>query len=282
VKLSFLKQAQEWLRGAWLYLVLIAAAVALFYLAFNLRGASIFALLAAGVVFAAMVALFVAARRPQQLLTPERERVVTTLLSPTVLLSEIRAAALVTYGHIGTVTVRKERARAEKDSLTAPLHDKLFGEQLVMDVGVRVVAGVNLKHLREEDIQINGETVQITLPPTKVLMVYVDESLTRVVSHKNGWFTGRDITLMDAARREAMEALVNSAIDKDLFDKAGQQAAVAIASIARSLGYATVKVTPTLPPIGQHYEELQDPSAIAKIIALPLSEAPRPGLVGED
>jgi Protein of unknown function (DUF4230) len=282
VKLTFLKQAQEWLRGAWLYLVLIAAAVALFYLAFNLRGASIFALLAAGVVFAAMVALFVAARRPQQLPPPEREKVVTTLLSPTVLLSEIRAAALVTYGHIGTVTVRKERARAEKDSLTAPLHDKLFGEQLVMDVGVRVVAGVNLKHLREEDIQINGETVQISLPPTKVLMVYVDESLTRVVSHKNGWFTGRDITLMDAARREAMEALVNSAIDKDLFDKAGQQAAVAIASIARSLGYASVKVTPTLPPIGQHYEELQDPSAIAKIIALPLSEAPRPGLVGED
>lgn len=282
MKLPFLKQAQEWLRGAWLYLVLIAAAVALFYLAFNLRGASIFPLLAAGVVFAAMVALFVAARRPQQLPPPEREKVVTTLLSPTVLLSEIRAAALVTYGHIGTVTVRKERARAEKDSLTAPLHDKLFGEQLVMDVGVRVVAGVNLKHLREEDIQINGETVQISLPPTKVLMVYVDESLTRVVSHKNGWFTGRDITLMDAARREAMEALVNSAIDRDLFDKAGQQAAAAIASIARSLGYASVKVTPTLPPIGQHYEELQDPSAIAKIIALPLSDAPRPGLIGED
>lgn len=283
MKLPFLKQAQEWLRGAWLYLVLIAAAVALFYLAFNLRGASIFALLAAGVVFAAMVTLFVAARRPQQLPPPpEREKVVTTLLSPTVLLSEIRAAALVTYGHIGTVTVRKERARAEKDSLTAPLHDKLFGEQLVMDVGVRVVAGVNLKHLSEDDIKIDGETVQITLPPTKVLMVYVDESLTRVVSHKNGWFTGKDITLMDAARREAMEALVNSAIDKDLFDKAGQQAAVAIASIARSLGYASVKVTPTLPPIGQHYEELQDPSAIAKIIALPLSEAPRPGLIGEE
>ncbi len=153
-----------------------------------------------------------------------------------------------------------------------------------MDIGVRVVAGVNLKHLREEDIRIDpiADSVSITLPPTKVLMVYVDESLTRVVSHKNGWFTGRDITLMDAARREAMEALVNASIDKDLFEKAGNQAAVAIASIARTLGYKTVNVTPTLPPLGQHFEELQDPSTIAKIQALPPEEFPRRGLIGDD
>jgi hypothetical protein len=113
-------------------------------------------------------------------------------------------------------------------------------------------------------------------------MVYVDESLTRVVSHKNGWLTGKDISLMDSARREAMEALVNSAIEKDLFDKAGQQAAVAIAGIARTLGFSNVGVHPTLPPIGQHFEELQDPSAIAKIVALPMNDEPRNGLLNGD
>jgi hypothetical protein len=277
---SVFSSLQNAFRGAWLYLILVIAAAALFLIAFNLRSANIIVLFAAGVLFACLVALFVAARRTPQI--PPKERVTTTLLSPTVLLNEIRAAALVTYGQIGTVTIKKERAKADPFSVTAPIHDKLFGEELVMDVGVRVVAGVNLKHLREEDIRVNGSSVEIVLPPTKVFMVYVDESLTRIVSHKNGWLTGKDISLMDSARREAMEALVNSAIEKDLFDKAGQQAAVAIAGIARTLGFSNVGVHPTLPPIGQHFEELQDPSAIAKIVALPMNDEPRNGLLNGD
>jgi hypothetical protein len=272
------------LRGAWAYLVLVLAALALFYLAFSLRGLDPWALIAAAVVFGCLVALFVGARQPRVSPPPKPEPIKTTLLSPTVLLNEVRAAALVTYGQIGTVTIKKERDKHGKDSIVAPFQDKLFGEQLVMDVGVRVVAGVNLKHLRADDIRVSadGRSVDISLPPTKVLMVYVDEALTRVVSHNKGWFSGRDITLMDAARREAMEALVNASIDKDLFEKAGQQAAVAIAGIARSLGYENVTVTPMLPPIGQHFEELQDPSMIAKIEALPLEAFPRRGAVGDD
>jgi Protein of unknown function (DUF4230) len=271
----------QWGRGVWLYGVLVLAGVGLFYLAFSLRGFDILAFLAAAVVFACLVALFVAARRPV-LAPPHPEPKTRTLISPTVLLNEIRAAALVTYGHIGTVTVRKERSRADPESLTASLHDRLFGEELVMDVGVRVVAGVNLKHLGQDDIRVTSDRVDITLPPTRVMMVYVDEALTRVVSHKNGWLSGKDISLMDAARREAMEALVNSAIDKQLFEKAGEQAAAAIASIARGLGYDTVTVHPTLPARGQHYEELQDPSTIARIVALPLNEQPRAGWAGDD
>jgi hypothetical protein len=274
---------QNAVRGAWAYGVLVLAALALFYLAFSLSGLNLFGLLAAAVVFACLVALFVGARQPRVLPAPKPEPVKTTL-SPTILLNEVRAAALVTYGQIGTVTIKKERDKHGKDSVVAPFQDKLFGEQLVMDVGVRVVAGVNMKHLSADDIRVSadGRSVDITLPPTKVLMVYVDESLTRVVSHSKGWLSGRDITLMDAARREAMEALVNASIDKDLFEKAGQQAAVAIAGIARALGFDSVKVTPVLPPPGQHFEELQDPSVIARIEALPPESFPRRGAIGDD
>jgi hypothetical protein len=270
------------LNGAGLYLLLILAAIALFYLAYSLRGFDLLAFAAAGVVFACLVALFLAARRVSTISEAKPLEAPSTLLTPTVIVNEIRAAALVTFSQVGTVTVRKERDRASRDALAGPLRDKFFGEELVMDVGVRVVAGVNLKHLRESDVIVEGDSAKITLPPTKVLMVYVDESLTRVVSHRSGWFTGKDISLMDAARREAMEALVNAAIDKDLFEKAGNQAAVAIAGIARSLGCANVTVHPTQPKIGAHYEELQDPVAIAKITALPPDEGPRRGLIGEE
>jgi hypothetical protein len=151
----------------------------------------------------------------------------------------------------------------------------LFGEEWVIDIGVRVVAGVNLKYLRDEDVAVHQKEVTITLPPTKVLMVYVDESLTRVVSHRTGLFTGLDMSMLDSARREAMESMVNAAIDKDLFEKAGQQAATVVAAIARGLGFEEIQVIPTMPVIGQHYEELQDPSTIARIVALPMNPTPR-------
>ena len=262
------------MRELWLYLVLLIAAVALFYLAFSLSNASLWVIMAASVVFGCLVILFIMARhRPASPHTKPATR--TTLLTPTVLVSEVRAAALVSYGQLGTVTVKKERAKPD-----FRVFDAFFGEDLVMDIGVRVVAGVNLKHLREEDVVVAGKSVTITLPPTKVLMVYVDESLTRVVSHRTGWFTGRDITMMDAARREAMEGMVNAAIDKDLLAKAGQQAATAVAAIARGLGFEDIRVVPCLPVIGQHFEELQDPSTIAKIIALP-RDTPREDQFGD-
>ncbi len=268
------------LRRAGLYVVLVVAAVALFYLAVNLSSIGPLTLLAAAVIFVCLVILFIAAQvQPQP--QPTQPNVATTLLVPSVVVSEVRAAALVTYSQIGAVTVKKERGRTSPDSFIKPLRDKLLGEELVMDVGVRVVAGVNLKHLREEDVRVSGSTVEITLPPTKVLMVYVDESLTRTVSHKAGWFTGRDITLMDAARRDAMEALVNASVEKGLLEKAGQQAAAAVAALARGLGFEQVSVCPTLPPPGAHFEELQDPAMIARIKAEPAPLLPRDDQAGD-
>ena len=260
-------------RQGWTLAVLVLAAVALFYLAYSLSGANIGALMAAGVVFGCLVTLFVAARQSRK---PPAPKVTTTLVTPTVLVSEIRAAALVSLGQIGTVTIKKERDKtAAADSMIAGLRNRMLGEELVMDVGVRIVAGVNLKHLGEDDVRIDGNSVSITLPPTKVLMVYVDETLTRVVERKKGWLSSHDISLMDAARREAMDAMVTAAIDKGLFQRAGQQAAATVAALARGLGVENISVSATLPPIGQHFEELQDPELIAKLRALPDVVTPR-------
>jgi hypothetical protein len=277
---GFWNRLDEALRGAGLYIILVVAGVAIFFLAYNLGNFSLPVLVAAAITFACLIALFIAAQRKPQPLPPPRPREESTLLTPTVVVNEVRAAALVTYGEIGTVTVKKERDKAN-EGMVKPLHDKIFGQELVMDVGVRVVAGVNLKHLREEDVRVGGKSVEITLPPTKVLMVYVDESLTRVVHHKIGWLTERDISMMDRARREAMEALVNAAIDKGLLDKAGEQAATAIAGIARGLGFEEIKVYPMLPPMGAHFEELQDPSLIAKLKAEPPPMLPREDQAGD-
>jgi hypothetical protein len=256
-------------RDAWLYALLLVAAAALFFLAFNLSNANILVIMAAGIVFGCLVALFIAARVKPAPKAGSKPGILTTRVTPAVLVNEIRAAALVSYAQIGAVSVRKERNRAADDNPIKPLHDRLRGEELVMDVGVRVVAGVNLKHLREADVRMDAarKAVEITLPPAKVLMVYVDESLTHVVSHKTGWFSARDIRLMESARREAMEAMVDAALEKGLLEKAGQQAAATVAAIARGLGFEHVTVAPTLPPIGQHFEELHDPAALAKIVA---------------
>jgi hypothetical protein len=234
------------------------------------------AILAWLVAFACQIGLFMAARQsmPQTPAPPPAALVTQTIISPTVVVNEVRTAALVSYGQIGTVKIRKERQRVKGDIRSALL-DPFIGEELMIEVGVRVIAGVNLKHLDENDVHISpdGKAAEITLPPTKVFMVYIDESLTQVLWHKKGWLSSHDIRMMDTARREAMESMVNAAIEKGLLEKAGDQAAVSVAGIARSLGIEQVKVIPTLPPIGQHFEELHDPDLRERLITLPLNKA---------
>ncbi len=108
---GFWKRWDEAIRGAGLYAVLVIAAVAIFFLAYNLGNFNLPVLVAAGVVFACLITLFIAAqRKPPEPSSKPNET--TTLLTPTVVVSEVRAAALVTYGEIGTVTIKKERDKA--------------------------------------------------------------------------------------------------------------------------------------------------------------------------
>ncbi len=260
-------------RRAWALLLLSAASIVLFSV---VTGAQPTIIVAAALLLAALGAWFAASRD-----TPSKAETKTTLLTPTVVVSEVRAAALITYAQVGAVTIKKERAAGPPNALLKLLYDKLLGEEIVANIGVRVIAGVNLKHLREEDVRIEGRAVTITLPPAKVLMVYVEESLTRVVSHRAGWFTSHDLRLMDAARREAMEALVGAALEHGLLEKAGQQAASAIASLVRGLGFEQVNVHPTLPPLGAHFEELNDPALVGRIRAEPAPLLPRDDQAGD-
>jgi len=172
--------------------------------------------LVAGVmVILCVVGLFFYTRQP--VLVESNPAPIKTSISPSILVSEVRTAALVSYGQIGTVKIKKERQRATGE-FSSMILNPFIGEELLMDVGVRVVAGVNLKHLQESDVRISddGKRADITLPPTKVMMVYVDEALTQVLWHKKGWLSRQDISMLDSARREAMTAMVDSAIEKGL------------------------------------------------------------------
>jgi hypothetical protein len=261
-------------RGVASWLAFVPAVIALVFIAATLGREDTRALISAMLALLAVIVLFLMARSPVTLVRERApEPAPVTTLSPQLIINEVRTAALVSFGQIGQVNVRKERRKPAGDF--KELLDPFVGEELVMDVGVRVVAGVNLKHLREEDVRVStdGRGLEITLPPSKVMMVYVDENLTNVVSHKKGWLTRRDISMLDAARREAMESMVRAALDKGLLQKAGEQAALTVQGIASRLGAERVSVVPTLPPDGAHYEELQDPGDIAKIKALPPPDA---------
>lgn len=265
--------------------LLVVGGTALFAVAASSQGLGLGGLLALLIAFGCQIGLFILTQsKPSEALpAPAPPPVVNTLISPTVVVNEVRTAALVSYGQIGTVKIRKERQR-QKGELRSMMLDPFIGEELMMEVGVRVIAGVNLKHLRDEDVFIaaDGKSAEITLPPTKVFMVYVDESLTHVLWHKKGWLSSHDINMMDAARREAMESMVNAAIEKGLLEKAGDQAAQTVASIARGLGLEHVTVRPTMPAIGQHYEELHDPELRERAIELPLHKPDNPPLVSSE
>lgn len=273
---------QNFTRSVKLLALLVTGGLALFFAAASAQVFSLGGLLAFLLAFACQIALFWAAKtKPDSpAIAPPPPVAVQTIVSPRVVVNEVRTAALVSYGQIGTVKIRKERQR-QKGELRSMMLDPFIGEELMMEVGVRVIAGVNLKHMRDEDVLISpdGKTAEIVLPPTKVFMVYIDESLTQVLWHKKGWLSSHDISMMDAARREAMESMVNAAVEKGLLEKAGDQAAQTVNSIARGLGFERVLVHPTMPAIGQHFEELHDPDLRERIIEIPLNKPDNPPLV---
>ena len=118
--MALMRTLRSLARQGWTFAVLVVAAIALFYLAYSLSGANLGALMAAGVVFGCLVTLFIAARQGRAQAAPKPPRVTTSLVTPTVLVNEIRAAALVSLGQIGTVTIKKERDKtAEAESMLA-------------------------------------------------------------------------------------------------------------------------------------------------------------------
>ncbi len=139
----------------------------------------------------------------------------------------------------------------------------LFGllktQDAILFVAVgQVTAGVDLGELGDGDVVADRTrgTVQIILPPARVLSTRLDNEKSWVYTRTTDPLAQRHEDLETRARQEAERTLEQSAVTGGILDRARINAEHTVASLVRSLGYTTVTVTSRAP---QTRDATEDP-----------------------
>jgi hypothetical protein len=117
-------------------------------------------------------------------------------------------------------------------------------DALLLVASGSVSAGVDLSALREEDVRIDEarKSVQIRLPPAKILSSRLDNERTYVHTRRTDVLAERKESLETRARQEAERAIVEAARQGGILQRAQSNAQRTVESLVRSLGYGSVSV----------------------------------------
>lgn len=118
----------------------------------------------------------------------------------------------------------------------------LVGDRLLLMAYGEAIAGVDLGKLEESAVELDGETLRLTLPEPELFVVRVDNERTRVYSRQTGLFTRVDPHLESEARREAERQLRQAAIDNGILTLARDHARATLRAFVGALGFTTVEV----------------------------------------
>ncbi|MGC9035142.1 MAG: DUF4230 domain-containing protein [Verrucomicrobiia bacterium] len=116
---------------------------------------------------------------------------------------------------------------------------KWYGENRVVLVVTGVVkAGVDLSKLTQQDIQLNGTNLIISLPPAQITDVYIDDKNTQIVERSTGLLRKFDKDLEQNARRQAIDDLRRAARYGGILADAERQARTQLKLMFSNLGFS--------------------------------------------
>lgn len=126
------------------------------------------------------------------------------------------------------------------------LPDVLAGDRLLMIVHGQTIAGVDLRQLKPESVQItegrDGRSIKLTLPPSQVFLTTLDNARTRVYSRDTGLFVRADPNLESETRTRAQGELQSAALTDGILDSASRNARDTVKAMLGGLGFAHVEV----------------------------------------
>ncbi len=116
-------------------------------------------------------------------------------------------------------------------------------ESILLIVQARVHAGIDLSELRDNDIRVSKDHVEIKLPRAKILHVDLDEKNTRVWDRSKTWWTPwvpYDMDLEKKARVAALASVEQEAIEMGILLDAQVSAQNAIRALLKPFGFEQV------------------------------------------
>jgi hypothetical protein len=130
-----------------------------------------------------------------------------------------------------------------KTNSSNALQEFLYGDKILLIAHGDVVAGYDLSKIKNEDVRIEGKTLNITLPPAEILYTRLDNDKTKVYDRTQGLLSKGNKDLETEARKAAEEQIRIAACDAHILDQASDNAQKQFKTMFSSFGYTDVIVT---------------------------------------
>ena len=119
---------------------------------------------------------------------------------------------------------------------------KWYGENRVLLLAQGVVkAGIDLKRLKPEDVDIAGKKISLRLPPAEVTDAYLDDAASQVIDHTTGLLRAFDKDLEQSARQNAVDDIKRAARNAGILAEADKRGREELANFFKRAGFATVE-----------------------------------------
>lgn len=116
-----------------------------------------------------------------------------------------------------------------------------------------VRAGVDLKDLSPADVQVKDNTIQLRLPPPRILDSKIDVNKSSVYDYNRGFLgLGPDVApqLQTLAQRETLKKIEKAACDQGILKQANDRAELVVEKLLSTAGHKTVLVQTQAPVPG--------------------------------
>ena len=116
----------------------------------------------------------------------------------------------------------------------------LFGDKILFVAHGSVIAGIDLEKLQPDDLQLQGGSLFVHLPPAEIFVSTLDNEKSYVYDRETGLFTWGDVNLETTARRAAEDEIQKAALADGILDLAQQNAENYLSRLLRDLGYPDI------------------------------------------
>lgn len=116
-----------------------------------------------------------------------------------------------------------------------------------------VRAGVDLAELTPENVQVFNDTIQLQLPPPRILDSKIDVNRSQVYDYDRGFLgLGPDVApqLQTLAQQETLKKIVFNACNQGLLNEANERAQLVVSQLLSTAGYRNIEVKTQAPVPG--------------------------------
>ncbi len=118
---------------------------------------------------------------------------------------------------------------------------KWYGENRVLMLAHGVVkAGVDLRQLKVQDLELQGKAALVHLPRPVITDVYLDDDKTKIIERTTGMLREFDKDLEQNARNIAIDDIRRAARNEGIFKEARLQAERQLRSLIKQFGFERV------------------------------------------